>query len=115
MRLFKGFNIILLVTVWFLAGCASSSVRFTHEEIKNYPLNVQEKIIKGEISPGMTLQQVRYAWGNPDAVNRLQPEDGKAREEWIYSSALGISKTQLIFMEGVLTYIISTEPGRFKK
>lgn len=112
----KGFYAVLLVAVWLLVGCASSSVRFTHEEIKDYPLDVQEKIIKGEILPGMTPQQVRYAWGNPDRVNKLEPEkDGKQKEEWVYSSVLGAFKTRLIFIEGKLTYIISTEPGRVGK
>ncbi|MEW6739925.1 MAG: hypothetical protein ACOYU2_11660 [Nitrospirota bacterium] len=112
----KSFYVILLVVVWLLAGCASSSVRFTHDEIKDYPLDVQEKIIKGEVAPGMTPQQVRYAWGNPDSVKKLEPEkDGKQKEEWTYSSVLGAFKTRLIFIDGKLTYIISTEPGRVAK
>ena len=53
----KGFYVALFTVAVFLVGCASSSVRFTHDEIKDYPLDVQEKIIKGEVAPGMTQQQ----------------------------------------------------------
>ncbi|MDI6728173.1 MAG: hypothetical protein QMD44_04505 [Thermodesulfovibrionales bacterium] len=112
----KGFYVALFTVAVFLVGCASSSVRFTHDEIKDYPLDVQEKIIKGEVTPGMTPQQVRYAWGNPDSVKKLESEkDGKQKEEWTYSSVLGAFKTRLIFIDGKLTYIISTEPGRVAK
>ncbi len=115
MRSRKGFYAILLVVLWLSVGCASSSIRFTQEEIKAYPLDVQEKIIKGEVAPGMTQQQVRYAWGAPDTVKNLEPVSGKPQEEWIYTSVLGAFKTKLIFIDGKLTYIVSTEPGRVAK
>ncbi|MCL4537277.1 MAG: hypothetical protein M1610_06785 [Nitrospirae bacterium] len=111
----KGFYVALFTVAVLLVGCASSSVRFTQDEIKDYPLDIQERIIKGEVAPGMTQQQVRYAWGNPDSVKKLEPENGKPKEEWIYSSVLGAFKTRLIFIDGKLTYIISTEPGRVAK
>lgn len=115
MRSRKGFYAVLFVVALFLVGCASSPIRFTQEEIKAYPLDVQEKIIKGEAAPGMTTQQVRYAWGAPDSVRQLEQEGGKSKEEWIYTSVLGAFKTRLIFIDGKLTYIISTEPGRVAK
>ncbi|MCL4491409.1 MAG: outer membrane protein assembly factor BamE [Nitrospirae bacterium] len=103
----------LLVAALALSGCASYA-RYTHDEIKDYPLDVQEKIIKGEIMPGMTPQQVRYAWGPPGSVRPLEPEGGKQREEWIYSTVAGVFKTRLTFIDGKLVYIISSEPGRVK-
>lgn len=113
MRVEKGVYLIFLIAVMGLVGC-STPVRFSQDEIKGYPLDVQERITKGEVSPGMTPQQVRYAWGNPDAIKSLEPENGKAKEEWVYSSVAGALKTRLIFVDGKLTYIISTEPGRMK-
>lgn len=104
MRIF----IILLIAA-FIFGCASQGVRYTHEEIKNYPPEIQERIAKGEIALGMTKEQVRYAWGNPSSTRVLTPEKGKQREEWIYSSSLGLLKSRLIFIDGKLTYIISNE------
>ena len=101
------FLIVLFVAV-FIFGCASSPVRYTYEEIKDYPPEIQERIIKGEISLGMTKEQVRYAWGPPSSTRVLTPEKGKQREEWVYSSSLGILKSRLIFVDGKLTNIISS-------
>lgn len=98
---------VALCIFLFIFGCASQGVRYTYEEIKNYPPEIQQRIAKGEISPGMTKEQVRYAWGNPSSTRVLTPQDGKQREEWIYSSSLGLLKSRLIFVDGKLTYIIS--------
>ncbi|MDI6714161.1 MAG: hypothetical protein QMD43_03930 [Thermodesulfovibrio sp.] len=100
---------IALLTALFILGCASQVVRYTYDEIKHYPPDIQERIAKGEIALGMTKEQVRLAWGNPSSVRVLTPEKGKQREEWVYSSALGILKSRLIFVDGKLTYIISNE------
>ncbi|MDI1472296.1 hypothetical protein THER_0305 [Thermodesulfovibrio sp. N1] len=100
---------IALLTALFILGCASQGVRYTYDEIKHYPPDIQERIAKGEIALGMTKEQVRLAWGNPSSVRVLTPEKGKQREEWVYSSALGILKSRLIFVDGKLTYIISNE------
>lgn len=99
--------IALFITI-SLISCASQGVRYTLDEIKNYPPEIQERITKGEITPGMTKEQVRFAWGNPTSVRILTPDKGKPREEWVYSSTLGIQKTRLIFIDGKLTYIIGT-------
>lgn len=101
--------LLVLFAFLFIFGCASQGVRYTYEEIKNYPPEVQERIAKGEVMLGMTKEQVRYAWGNPSSVKVLTPEKGKQREEWVYSSSLGILKSRLIFVDGKLTYIISNE------
>ena len=103
----------IFVMAFFLGGCASPA-RYSNEEIKDYPVQVQEKIAKGEIMPGMTPQQVRYSWGSPDEVRTLEPENGKQREEWVYSSGMGVFKTRLTFIDGKLIYIVSSEPGRVK-
>ncbi len=101
--------LVALFIVVFIFGCASQGVRYTYDEIKNYPPDIQERIARGEIAPGMTKEQVRYAWGPPSSTRILTPEKGKQREEWVYSSSLGILKSRLIFIDGKLTYIISNE------
>ncbi|MBI3377196.1 MAG: hypothetical protein HY035_02170 [Nitrospirae bacterium] len=94
-------------------GCIDA-VRYSPDEIKGFPAAIQENIKRSEIAPGMTQQQVRYAWGSPAEVNVLKPsEDGKYREEWIYTK-MGLLKTQLIFVDGKLMHIISSEPGVIK-
>ncbi|MCX7987904.1 MAG: hypothetical protein N2647_00480 [Thermodesulfovibrio sp.] len=102
-------KLIMLLLAVLIFGCASQGVRYTYDEIKNYPPEIQERIAKGEITLGMTKDQVRYAWGNPSSTRVLTPEKGKQREEWIYSSSLGLLKSRLIFIDGKLTYIISNE------
>lgn len=98
------------VTVILMAGCASA-VRYSPEEIKDYPPVVQEHIRNGSITTGMTHHQVRFSWGAPASVTVIAPsDDGKMREEWVYSR-LGVFRTRLIFTDGRLTEIFSSEPG----
>ncbi len=102
-------GLIALLIALFIVGCASQGVRYTYDEIKDYPPDIQERITKGEIALGMTKEQVRFAWGPPSSTKILSPQKGKQREEWIYSSSLGLLKSRLIFIDGKLTYIISNE------
>ncbi|HSW63504.1 MAG TPA: hypothetical protein VLH56_09380 [Dissulfurispiraceae bacterium] len=95
---------LCVLAVMVLGGCASS-VRYTPDEIKGFPPKVQDFIMKGEVAPGMPPAAVRYAWGNPDQVNVLSPENGKEREEWVYSSNLGFKKTHVLFFDGKVAQI----------
>ena len=103
----------LFVMSLFLGGCASTA-RYSNDEIKDYPTEIQEKIAKGELTYGMTPQQVRYTLGSPNQILALEPENGKQREEWIYSSVLGALKTRLTFIDGKLVFVVTSEPGRVK-
>lgn len=88
-------------------GC-TKSVRYTEEEIKSFPADVQDHIRKGEINLGMTKEQVRYAWGAPDSIKFLDPFEGKAREEWTYSRPATlqvVSSGVLLFYDNKLIYI----------
>jgi hypothetical protein len=91
----------LTLTLWSLSAC-TTAVRYSPEEIKDYPPSVQEQIKLGNVSPGMTTQQVRYAWGSPSTVNVISPTlEGKPREEWIYSSLIFVQR-RLLFVDGKL-------------
>ncbi len=95
------------------AGC-TKAMRYSAEEIRDFPPEIQENIKNGEISMGMTMPQVRYAWGGPDQVIFLTPgEDGKERVEWLYQDT-PLFKTRLVFTEGLLTGILSSKPGSIK-
>ncbi|MCX7794625.1 MAG: hypothetical protein N2257_09525 [Thermodesulfovibrionales bacterium] len=102
------FFIVICCSI-FLAACATG-VRYSPGEIKNFPEDIQKHIQAGEIVPGMTQIQVRYAWGAPSDVQVLEPKDGRYREMWIYSTS-GLLKTRLIFVDGVLHSIISGDPA----
>ena len=88
-------------------GC-TKSIRYTEDEIKDYPLNIQEQIRKGTIDLGMTKDQTRYAWGSPNSITILAPFDGKSREEWLYTeqATMGVMGTKILFFyDGKLLYI----------
>jgi len=86
----------------------TKSVRYTEDEIKGYPTNIQEQIRKGTIDLGMTKDQTRYAWGSPNSITILAPFDGKSREEWLYTeqATMGVMGTKILFFyDGKLLYI----------
>jgi outer membrane protein assembly factor BamE (lipoprotein component of BamABCDE complex) len=88
-------------------GC-TKSIRYTEDEIKGYPTNIQEQIRKGTIDLGMTKDQTRYAWGSPNFITILAPFDGKSREEWLYTeqATMGVMGTKILFFyDGKLLYI----------
>jgi hypothetical protein len=98
--------IIVIIAVSFALGIGcTKSVRYTEEEIQNYPPEIQENIRQGEVKLGMTTQQVRYAWGAPNSIKFLEPTPkGKTREEWVYTK-LGIFGTKLlVFVDGKLIF-----------
>jgi len=96
-------TIFIILFFFVLSGCATG-VRYTIEEIKDYPEPIQTSIKKGEVVMGMTPAQVRYTWGTPNKVGTSY-EGGKHRELWIYTSFLGLSKsTYLFFEEGKLVF-----------
>jgi len=105
MRNFVGVLLILLCIT--AIGC-TKSVRYTEDEIKDYPANVQEQIRKGTIDLGMTRDQVRYAWGAPNSIKVLDPFEGKSREEWLYTeqSTMGVLGTKILFFyDNKLLYV----------
>ena len=102
----KQILLLILVLSFLLQVSCTKAVRYTEEEIKTYPANVQDNIRKSQIDLGMKPEQVRYAWGSPDSIKILDPFEGKAREEWMYSSVLGVVGTKiLLFYDGKLIYI----------
>jgi hypothetical protein len=102
------FALFLTLSLWTLLGC-TTTVRYSPEEIKGYPPMVQEQIQQGNVVVGMTPQQVRYAWGPPTTANVMTPtQDGKMREEWLYSSGIFVQR-RLLFVDGKL-FDIFPEP-----
>lgn len=103
-------KVALIVAVFLciaVVGC-TKAVRYTEDEIKVYPADIQEQIRKGTIDLGMTKDQVRYAWGAPDSIKVLEPFEEKSREEWLYTeqATMGVIGTKiLLFYEGKLLYI----------
>lgn len=94
------YGILSVLIIWSFSGC-TSSVRYTPDEIKGYPQEMQDNIQQGNVVLGMTPPQVRYAWGPPTTINVIAPlEDGKPREEWLYSSMGVFMQRRLLFIDG---------------
>jgi hypothetical protein len=104
-------KIIILAALVCLSGCLAS-VRYTYEEIRNFPPQIQEHIKKGEVVPGMTFQQVRLAWGAPTVTRVVPSNDEREIIHWVYQQMPFGSKTILVFTDGKLTGIISSSPWR---
>lgn len=103
--------LLMFFALSLIMSC-TKSIRYSYEEIKGYPPEIQEYIKKGEVVTGMTFQQVRYAWGGPVMAAVLDPTpSGDGRVQWEYHRFGGTFKTILRFTNGKLTEIISTEPG----
>ena len=104
----KALLFVLFFTLAFgsFSGC-SKTVRYSPEEIKDYPPALQEQIKQGNVVIGMTTQQVRYAWGPPATVNVIAPTaEGRPREEWIYAMGMGVfMERRLLFVDGKLVDI----------
>lgn len=104
-------KIVIFFVAIFLIGCLPS-VRYTYEEIRNFPPEIQEHIKKGEVVSGMTFQQVRLAWGAPTTTRVIPSKDDKEIIHWIYQQVPFGTKTILVFVNGKLTEIISSSAWR---
>jgi hypothetical protein len=97
---------VLLISV----SACTKNLRYSPDEIKDFPPAIQESIRNNEVVVGMTKLQVRYSWGGPDDIIVLSPaEGGKERIEWVYKK-MQFFKSRLIFVDDRLTEIISVEP-----
>lgn len=101
---------VLLIACGLFAGCiAPSGLRYTDIEIKDYPHDMQEQIRKSEVVIGMTPVQVRYAMGAPAYARTCYAPGGKIAEEWAYDSFSLLTKTYVVFENGRVVKIETTE------
>ncbi len=108
----KRLHVIAIFILLLLLPSCMKEMRYTSEEIQNYPPNIQEHIKKGEIVPLMTPAQVRYSWGSPSQIRVLSPtKEGREKVEWVYKRLGGVFSTKLVFIDGELREIVSNEPG----
>lgn len=95
-------QVSVLVMLVFLMSCAGT-VKYSPAELNVFTPNERKHIKKGEVSLGMSPIAVRFAWGSPNLVRVLRPdEQGRDREEWIYKK-MGFMITKLIFSGQELT------------
>ena len=56
------------------------------------------------VAPGMTMRQVRHAWGNPRVSNR-NIEKGRTTEEWFYDG-----DRRVVFEDGEVSVVTPSAP-----
>jgi len=67
--------------------------------IAQFPIEIQDAINKKSVLIGMTQDQARLAWGNPEKINRTITKLG-VHEQWVYGGG-----NYLYFENGILTAI----------
>lgn|GEM_PF-4442113 len=99
-----------LMTCGLLSGCiAPPGLKYTDIEIKDYPHDTQERIRKSEVAIGMSPVQVRYAMGAPTSARTCYAPGGRIAEEWAYDSFSLLTKTYVVFENGRVVKIETTE------
>ncbi|MDP8236245.1 MAG: hypothetical protein P9M08_07660 [Candidatus Erginobacter occultus] len=81
---------IILTTLLILAGCATTAQR-RQNYVNDHPdlsPAIAEAVIEGKIMEGMTTEDVRAAWGEPERET-LAVTDGGDQETWSYSTPVG--------------------------
>lgn len=65
----------------------------------------RRQIEEGKVGVGMTPEQVRLSWGNPDDINRTVADYG-TREQWVYERG-GTDRQYVYFRDDVVSSISS--------
>lgn len=94
----RSFFVVLLVAV---AACGpTKEMRKEYVRTHDRPEYIEEAIVEGKIVTGMTKQDVKASWGNPDHVNESYYEGVGSRTQWCYGQ---YSSQCVYFEEGTLT------------
>lgn len=102
---------VLLAALAVLAGCATAAQRRQQYVEDNPGLRpaVAAAILEGRVMEGMTADDVRAAWGDPERETRAITEMGQ-QDTWSYPTPIGPfneGKVILIFTDGKLVKLIN--------
>lgn len=92
----------LLAVMAILAGCATAAQR-RQEYVNDHPdlqSAIAAAIIEGRVMEGMTTDDVRASWGDPERTTRAISEAGE-QDTWSYPTPIGR------FQEGKLILIFT--------
>ena len=104
-KFFIAFSFVLILS-------CTHAVKYTEQEIADYPQNVKDLIRQGKIDFGMTPEQVRYSLGSPSDIRLLDVSSGNEsseKVEWTYRR-LHFYVTRLTFKKDKLVEIYSNDP-----
>lgn len=78
------FSVVMLFAAGVLGGCASSSqmsrIDRNRDIYETWPLETRQAVLDGKVEPGMNVDMVRVAWGEPSQVATSPGGD----EIWVY-------------------------------
>ena len=77
---------------------SKKSVARTYLAAQNWPQNIKEAVENKQVILGMTKEQVKLSWGDPNDVNRTISKNYE-REQWVYG------RKYLYFINGILDTI----------
>jgi len=97
--------LILALGLWLGVGCAidQGPSRFESPAYRQAPGWVQEKIDKGRISEGMTIEQCRLSWSGSGSYFYQVKKDSKGYELWRVEN--GDRRLYLHVQDGIVTLI----------
>ena len=97
--------IILVATIVIVAGMSQSIKDQPRSDLAERAHQDTELAKKGKVRVGMTADQCRMAWGEPDRISRTVTAH-KTHEQWVYPSG-----NRLYFDDKVLKSIHKREDG----
>jgi len=102
---------VLFSALAVLAACGTAAQRRQGYVDANPGLQpeIASAILEGEIAEGMTREDVRAAWGDPERETRAISEAGE-QDTWSYPTPIGRfkeGKVILIFAKGKLVKLIN--------
>ena len=117
-KVMKSNFIVFVFFIVFFTGCATSPLakpnktsRIKYIQVTHVvDQKIKEAIIAGKVIEGMTYDQVRAAWGEPDKVyknlNEVEPNSGmKADEQWIYRWDIFSTNKIVHFYNGIVIWV----------
>lgn len=86
----------LFALLFILAACGPT-LESRKEYVRQHdrPPEIERSIINEKIQVGMTKQDVRASWGDPDHVNESYYAGGEPQTQWCYNS----SSMQCVYFE----------------
>ena len=105
--------IVIILSLIFLQACVTPQTR-RQDYVDEHPdlsADISSSILKGEIAKGMSREDVRAAWGDPERETlSLTENENQNQEIWSYYTPVGRfteGTVILTFMDGKLINLVN--------
>lgn len=85
----------LLLVVFVVACGPTKEMRREYVQTHDRPQHIEQTILEGKITTGMTKEDVKASWGQPDHVNESYYQGVGAQTQWCY----GQYSSQCVYFE----------------